>query len=704
MADQTIDIKINTIVEGAGGENSIAGIRKSIKALKSEALSVGESGKGFKQLTQRANELQDKLDDLKDSAKSLQGTGIEKLKSSFGLLTESFKNADFGKAQTAFKGVGAAMKAVPIFLIIEGIKFLIEAFDKLKNSSGLLGKAFRFIGDIIDTVIRAVTDFTDAIGLTGVAAEKAAAKTIAAAKKQEEAVTASYDAQIEKAEAAGENTLNLEKAKQQAILKTLKIQIDAIIATATANGRYSEEQIKQIEEIGKKAAEVNKDLAVAVAKDTKEKSDASKKAGEDRLKDEQKLLQQIADEQTNAIKDDVERETAKANLEKQRRDKDIEDSKASVATKAAALKASELQLQTELDKIAQTAAEKKKALDDKAKADAKTAADKARAAEVEALTNQAKTLEILQNHSIESRLNTLKVQYDIDLAAAADNASKKLLLEAKYNEDVAKLKKEGADKIAADQKTADEKAKAERDKQVQDTITGINSALESISSIINSVSELNQAKADEALNKNQENLSTQLDDLSKAKDAELAKEGLTADQKVAIENKYKLADYALKVQAYNKETEIKKKAFEQDKKFKIAQTVISTITGAISAVTGMISSIPGPVGIVLGALAGIAVAAAGAAAIAKINATKFDAGTPPAPPTLTVPSSSAGADTAGPMDKPELKRVGRGTNLDDFNTDGTPKSSNEPIRAYVVSQDITTAQNKNAIIERRSSF
>ena len=62
MTKKEIDIKINTIIKDSGGDNSIAGIRKSIKALKSEALSVGESGKGFKQLQNAANDLQDKLD------------------------------------------------------------------------------------------------------------------------------------------------------------------------------------------------------------------------------------------------------------------------------------------------------------------------------------------------------------------------------------------------------------------------------------------------------------------------------------------------------------------------------------------------------------------------------------------------------------------------------------------------------------------
>lgn len=96
-----------------------------------------------------------------------------------------------------------------------------------------------------------------------------------------------------------------------------------------------------------------------------------------------------------------------------------------------------------------------------------------------------------------------------------------------------------------------------------------------------------------------------------------------------------MQEYELKLQEYNKNTEVKKKAFEQDKKLKIAQTIISTITGVVSAVTGMISAVPGPVGIVLGALAGVAVAVMGAVQVAAISKQKFDAGTPPAAPKLT---------------------------------------------------------------------
>ena len=43
-----------------------------------------------------------KLDDLGDSAKTLKGTGVEKLTSSFNLLKESFASGDIDKAKNCF--------------------------------------------------------------------------------------------------------------------------------------------------------------------------------------------------------------------------------------------------------------------------------------------------------------------------------------------------------------------------------------------------------------------------------------------------------------------------------------------------------------------------------------------------------------------------------------------------------------------------
>lgn len=76
-------------------------------------------------------ELKDKLDDVKDATNSLKGSGVESLNNSVNLLKEGFANFDADKINLAFESIGTAMKAIPIFLIIEGVKLLIDNFDNV---------------------------------------------------------------------------------------------------------------------------------------------------------------------------------------------------------------------------------------------------------------------------------------------------------------------------------------------------------------------------------------------------------------------------------------------------------------------------------------------------------------------------------------------------------------------------------------------
>lgn len=75
--------------------------------------------------------LSEKLEDLHKSTNSLQGSGVEKLNNSFGVLKEGISGLDFGKISIGFKGIGAAMSAVPLLLFTEGIQLLVENFDKI---------------------------------------------------------------------------------------------------------------------------------------------------------------------------------------------------------------------------------------------------------------------------------------------------------------------------------------------------------------------------------------------------------------------------------------------------------------------------------------------------------------------------------------------------------------------------------------------
>jgi len=113
-------------IKGAIDEsNSLKQLRLDLKAAQAAALN------GDGKAAQKVAELKDKIDDLKDSTNSLQGSGVERLNTSMNLLTDAFQNFDIDKIKTGFKGIGAAMSAIPLILLIEGIKYLIENFDKV---------------------------------------------------------------------------------------------------------------------------------------------------------------------------------------------------------------------------------------------------------------------------------------------------------------------------------------------------------------------------------------------------------------------------------------------------------------------------------------------------------------------------------------------------------------------------------------------
>lgn len=657
------DIKINVKTEGAEESlNSIAGIKKGIKELRSQALAVGEGGKGFKQLTQQANELQDKLDDLKDSAKSLQGTGIEKLKSSFGLLTESFKNADFGKLKTALSGVGSAMKAIPIFLIIEGIMYLVENFEKLSQGSGFLAKALQFVGSIITKVTEGITWLLDKLGLVNAELDKQSEAFTKSGEKTKGAidkVNTAYDQQIAIMKANGKSTVELEVAKQDAIIATNRMLVQQALDLIKAGGKLdkAQEELALNAAASIKQAQVDKEVIIATAE--------------------------------TASKENRKKHNAEVAANKKKSDDDYAKV---LATEQARL------------------ADIENAAIDKEEKRIKDAKIKAQADAIQSAKDMAAALEIIDNHSVESKLNTLKVNYDLEVMAAKDNYAKLALLDAKYEEDKKKLV---TDSEAAQKKIKDDAAKADEE-QLKKKIGNINnytqaigSALTSVVGVFTAISDLQKQEAEQDTKERQDKLDIQLGALTEARDLELEKEGLTAEQKKAINYKYAMQEYELKLQEYNKNTEVKKKAFEQDKKLKIATTVINTITGAVGALTGFLSSgIPMPAAGILGALAAVAVVATGAIQVAAISKQKFDAGSPPAAPKLTLPSTSdvgGGDGGGGAQQGPSLYAAGQG----DINTGaGGPngQKQGQPQKVYVVSQEVTSSQNMNAVIERRSSF
>ena len=281
-----LNIKISTTIDTANSAKSLQDLKKSMKELQNLTQTVGEGSAQFNKLSQAIAKGKDKIDDLNDSVNSLKGSGVEKLTGSINLLKEGFTNADPGKLSVGMKALGTAMLAIPIFLIIEGIKYLIENFEKLKSSSGLIGKAFTAIGDAITWVTDKISAFTDWIGLTTVAQNKLTDSIITSNASIKKSVGDRYDSEISAAKRAGEETQLLEIAKQKAFLETNKIAISAIEARIARSGTASKEDKELLEKLKAENVSANKaildnwdeyqDNKLATAKKYKEEHDKIK--------------------------------------------------------------------------------------------------------------------------------------------------------------------------------------------------------------------------------------------------------------------------------------------------------------------------------------------------------------------------------------------------------------------------------------------
>ena len=251
--------------------------------------------------------------------------------------------------------------------------------------------------------------------------------------------------------------------------------------------------------------------------------------------------------------------------------------------------------------------------------------------------------------------------------------------------------------------------KERRKEIIDDTVASFKVMAQAITDIWSSINDLNQQRADQAITMNEESLSAQLSALEYEQQKELDVAGLTDKKKLEIENKYKKQKYELELAEYNNNTAIKKKAFEQDKKLRIATTIMSTIMGSIAALTGMISAIPGPVGIILGAVAAAAVAVTGAIQIQKIKEQTFDAGNPPSAPYLNTGAGSSSAESAGnsstvPTETNLFGTAGRKNNMGFGSDPGAGPDGRAPIRAYVTEGDISGVQDRMAKFRSEASL
>jgi small nuclear ribonucleoprotein (snRNP)-like protein len=222
----------------------------------------------------------------------------------------------------AFSNLKKILLANPIMLIATIVISIGAAMFALKDKVKIIGDAFDFVGKIIGIVVQGFKDLTDFMGLTSNASDDLAATQIANAKKTGDAIVSRYDREIERAAAAGKNTLDLEKKKQLAIIETLRLEAIAIVTAARARGGFTDEENKRFTELialTQKAADA---VVIIDIKKNKQIQDNNIKAGEDAKKLLDKELEESKARAAQSRKDIEELHNIKkgfSNLEEQDR-------------------------------------------------------------------------------------------------------------------------------------------------------------------------------------------------------------------------------------------------------------------------------------------------------------------------------------------------------------------------------------------------
>jgi hypothetical protein len=317
MAKEDIQLKISAAVESAEAAKSLGQLRKSLMEIQSLQAEVGdESGAQFDKLTQAANaasaklaETRDRIGDIQDKNRTLEGTPVERLTGSFGLLKESILNLDFDKAKigaegllntftpvvdgklvtglagvkgafgmlgdgvkslgSTFMSVGRALLTNPLFLLAAAIIAIVAVVILIMDKLGILKKIMDALGYAVGLVVQAFEALTDWLGLTTNAQEDNAAAAKKNGEEQRKQIDATATAQknllkltegmtdeevaLFKKKAGIKDALNkssfdIEKDRLDQTQTTLKNEIDALNELEEAGGELTEEQLKDLEQ------------------------------------------------------------------------------------------------------------------------------------------------------------------------------------------------------------------------------------------------------------------------------------------------------------------------------------------------------------------------------------------------------------------------------------------------------------------------
>ena len=633
----------------AAAEQEVVASSKSLKAqlrdLQAQLAATEPDSAKYRELSQAAGELKDKISDAAEAVGTQAGGAFERVGGSLGLVTSRIANLDFEGAAEGAKQLAANIGQVKPGDISKGIQGIGSAFASvgkalLTNPIFLIGAAIAAAIVYSQELLSLIDGVTDAeTQALNVQKERAAL-----AKENYDNISATEETLKRQGMTEKEITalklqaLNTAILEQQAVVETTRLQAEGQIKAAERNANYLKTFLDFVTFPQRKLAEffegfVNGSIEVL-----------------------NKLGLGIEKIDVSSVFEDVNNFIVKKvfDPEQERKDQEkiVKDAEKSLQT-----------LNNQRDQILNQQDAKEKAQRDKAAADAKAAADKAAADRIKA----EQEVSDLLNQLYEENLKEFEDAEKAKTQAALDEAQKRAKAAEEYEAVITALRAEqDAANLTQDQKdiiAIDNKYLALREKAIQagESTVEVDAAYKAA---------LEQQEKDSAAKRTAYEFAVQDAKLQSTSDALAAINGLVA--------------------AFTKGDEKRAKtAFKVQKALSIAQATVDTYKAANAI---FYAAAANPATVLFPAQPFIAAGAAiagGLANVATIAQQQFQGGTPPASNETQPPSLS---DGGGSGSQPAQFNPLASSFLQDRPEQLTP-------RAYVLAGDVASQQEVRTKVE-----
>jgi hypothetical protein len=670
-------------------------LKRAIKDANNELLQAGEVGtQSYAEAQKKVTDLKDKLGDLGDAAK-VQGTAVEKLGASTGLLGEGFKNLDLDKIKIGFKGIGDAIKANPLMFLIGIIIPLLEKFKVFEILIGGISKAFDLL--------------TDAIGLTNKADEEASKSFIENKEKEKQVLNDRYESEITLAKAAGKDVFNLEQEKRDALIKSTNDQLMDLRALYEKKNGFNDEELKKYGDLQTQLLKLTTERNAAEIKNETDKINEFNKLQDDRLKYTTDVSKGLISNNEREIANLKENQAQRQEQLKKLYEDKIDSEQAYIEWQNKALELQKLENKEYNELIYNQ---------NKAQIDAAIAANESLQEKIKELRQK----DLIDNENTEraKALKTLEIQNQNQIEEVnKSKANKKLknetlnLLDAEYRENVARINAEYDKKDEQARLEKEAKIKAEQEKAVaaQQNINQqalaeeqafnelqILNTQEGTAARLQAEIDLIQAKLAKelALTKHNENekallkkkAAKEIEVVNKnAADKEKDQEEKLKDYKINMAKTYMNAVSVLTTILARGNEKQQKAAFQIQKALNIADATMNTfkgVTKALAETTGDFTPTQ-----TLRFANAAAVGLLGAAQVAAIASQKFEGGGSESA-SVSIPTPSTPSMPSAPTATPSMPqtRTEQGT----FLNEQGQTTGRIDTRVYVLESDITSTQ------------